>query len=116
MLYALLAVLAASSTVFAVGEACAVGTCMSPYNCLNVAPVGAVSTELCPGGENNKCCDFYGPTYKSGTKSKGTLLIDRCLRIQVWENKADALSRYLQVHESGLFGRHLADGTVSVWK
>jgi hypothetical protein len=69
-LYVLLTALLSAPTVLAVGESCAVGTCMSPDNCRNVAPVGAVSTDLCPGGENNKCCDWHEP-YRCGTKGKG---------------------------------------------
>lgn len=72
LIYICIAALTATPTVIAVGESCAVGTCMTPDNCRNVPPVGAVSTDLCPGGDNNKCCDYYAP-YRCGTKGKGTI-------------------------------------------
>jgi hypothetical protein len=35
------------------------GTCTSPSNCLNNLS-GSVSTGLCSGGSNNRCCDTSG--------------------------------------------------------
>lgn len=45
------------------------GQCMSPRRCLNDEK-GSVSTGLCSGGDDNRCCDLKG-SYQCGTKGRG---------------------------------------------
>ncbi|KAH6639170.1 hypothetical protein C7974DRAFT_387983 [Boeremia exigua] len=71
MRYSLVSILALTVLPSVFAESClnGGGTCMTSSKCLK-EKFGSVSTGLCSGGADNRCCDLKG-NYQCGTGGKG---------------------------------------------